>query len=207
MKVRHMKTIIYTALFIAIFSINANARAKEGSEVDVGNGGDGVWIGKELVLLDFAEQNYIVRPNVKFKDNLSKKDIVRVAEALKNIIRYGDPADDIVINIVAQKIADIRVKSPELAEAMLTSMEAHFWKFSYEKLEDIKDEGYISFMVVLGYEQLAIRRGPNIRIDEGLWNVLSDVNKAGLIFHEMFYYMLGSSPLARASTAALFFNP
>lgn len=146
---------------------------------ETGNGGDGYRIGGKLYLLDFVESGRERNPYLSNTVTLHPGLTQRIAKVLANL-------PDAPVTEVATKVSEIYAIDRVAAVAIVKSMEFYSWLTVRYELPNVEDE---QSLVPPPYQQLAIRRGSSIYIQEALWGELDPANRAGLIFHEIIYAM------------------
>lgn len=180
--------------FLNIQLIHANNK--------VGNGGDGVFCvspeGQPLngTLLDFYESKQPLPPDIGVNDSY-----ILIAENILKKIKKAAP------------------KISEQYSIRLKNIESEFEFIKTEKLVDISDSmNFLSpgnsncqILQIIIRKKFVTKNESRFLVQENLWNRLDNINKAGLILHEIIYEhfsKLGqeNSVKARRLNSFMFFN-
>ena len=148
-----------------------------------GNGGDGVYIGEKLYLLDLVE--YGIENSVVFDE----EENTQVSAQVRSTLR----ADQFPVELISKKLSEIYKVDRLFAYSMIKVLKSFRWNLVSKELINIKDE---NAAINSSFVQLAIRKNRSVMIDKNLWAKLDPANQAALIFHELLYVMVIPTPSA-----------
>lgn len=144
---------------------------------DKGNGGDGVYSGGKLYLLDLFEAGMEKKGHVDRSLVVKPLVLEEIESNLSNIPNLPQ-------ELLGQKITEVINHNYVVGSQLLSTIKFFDWQMINYKLDNIEDE---NTPVTLPLQQIAIRIGTSILINSRLWNQLDSLNKAALIIHEMVY--------------------
>lgn len=170
-----MTRFIFAGVVAILFVSSAAFGAKE-----VGNGGQGVLIGRKIVVLDLVESG-IEEP--LFSDMPPQRgNEARMEEALRGL--------NAPTALIAQKLQELGAYSPLLSDMLVFAAESYSWRLVSGPLESIPDAGGVFDPGGHRIVQLAVRAGRTVRIDAELWRQMDVRNQAVLILHELIYSLM-----------------
>lgn len=172
-----MKLLFTLALIMTTISTWADSRA--------GNGGDVVKMGWNYFLLDLVEAG---AEKTSFSASENQNLPVFQQRVDKGLVNIQGP----YTQIVSSKLSHIFQMNKKAALILLGAIEAFSWRVVSLDLVELDDDRD-TLLKIKTYKQLAIRKNKSITINMSLWNLLNDVNKAALIFHEVIYSILRQS--------------
>jgi hypothetical protein len=148
----------------------------------VGNGGKGVRIENKVYLLDLVEAG--VELTVGFNPNVqAKPDIVmRISKSL--------PAKYFPVDLIAQKLTEIKQVDALLAEALILTINSFQWRIVNSKLLDIKDDDSSLNYDPQSLVQIAIRKLRSIMIARDVLPLMDAENIAALVIHEACFALI-----------------
>lgn len=151
------------------------------STLIIGNAGEGYRIDGQLYLRDFVESNVHVNPyfGTKVKTDYS---------LLKENKFFSDL--DLDINLVNQKLNDLNIIYPGLADALVKVMSIYSWTLVPDQLGLLPDDGQIIKIPYTERVQIANRSLLNIRLQKSYWQQLNPKNRVGLFMHELIFALL-----------------
>ena len=190
MKTKILNLLMMVALAAPLAAHAQTIAAHEGAET--GNGGDGVVVDGQTYLLDFVEAGIERVPFFDLGSIAASNDLVRLQRPLGGLMtRSGiEPT----LELVARKIAEVRVADAVLAEGLLAAIEAFDWRLVSIDLIDVQDESTYLSVPRSRIVQLAIRGQRTIRVSQTRWEQsirrFSNEQRAGLIMHEAAYALI-----------------
>ena len=162
-------------IFLSVFSSITFA-----SGIDIGNGGDGIYIQGRLVLRDFAEQ-------ADFKPKIwSKISIPRMVRETNELVFPGKLNLD--RTALALKLTDIENLLPGAGMLLIRVLKSYEFLVIGRNLSSVPDKSWDD--TKYPRKQVAVRLGDQISIGLEAWLELSTENQIGLLIHEAFYSLI-----------------
>ncbi|MGE0634361.1 MAG: hypothetical protein AB7O96_18240 [Pseudobdellovibrionaceae bacterium] len=168
-----MKHLLFTIL------ITTGSIAYAGREV--GNGGDGIYLGGKLYSLDLVDSG--VEENPYFEDVTADPQIKSAIEKkFKSIPSF--PTE-----LLSKKLTEIRAKHPMYGYRLYISVMQLVWSAVSQEIMEIDDEEAVLNYPPNSLVQIAARVGSSVLMDRNLLAVLAPEQRVALILHEANYYL------------------
>ena len=148
----------------------------------IGNGGDGVVLGRRTFALDLVEAGVHRDPKIHAPTGPSTIWEEELARSLNPSV-YPN-------TLIVGKLMDLATVNASLALTLLRTIRLYNWTIVEPSLVNIPDEDTVMEIPDGELVQLAIRRNGWIRINQQTWRRLDAANQAALIFHEALYAMM-----------------